>query len=56
MAPVSFAATSEDVNVGAWILGRNMFGPMRGPWPDDGWKGWWGSNLEEGFVDARYPL
>jgi dihydrofolate reductase len=30
------------VNVGAWILGRNMFGPVRGPWPDDSWKGWWG--------------
>jgi dihydrofolate reductase len=29
-------------NVGAWILGRNMFGPVRGPWPDDNWKGWWG--------------
>jgi len=28
--------------VGAWILGRNMFGPIRGPWPDDSWKGWWG--------------
>lgn len=28
--------------VGAWILGRNMFAPSRGPWPDDGWKGWWG--------------
>jgi len=28
--------------VGAWILGRNMFGPIRGPWPDDAWKGWWG--------------
>jgi dihydrofolate reductase len=28
--------------VGAWILGRNMFGPIRGPWPDDRWKGWWG--------------
>ena len=27
---------------GAWILGRNMFGPVRGPWPDDDWKGWWG--------------
>ena len=27
---------------GAWILGRNMFGPVRGPWPDDNWKGWWG--------------
>ena len=31
-------------NVGAWILGRNMFAPSRGPWPDDGWKGWWGPN------------
>jgi dihydrofolate reductase len=28
--------------IGAWILGRNMFGPIRGPWPDDTWKGWWG--------------
>jgi dihydrofolate reductase len=31
-------------NVGAWILGRNMFGPVRGPWEDDSWKGWWGKN------------
>jgi dihydrofolate reductase len=30
--------------VGAWILGRNMFGPVRGAWPDDSWKGWWGDN------------
>ena len=37
----SFAAKSFD-NLGAWILGRNMFGPVRGPWPDDSWKGWWG--------------
>jgi len=29
-------------NIGAWILGRNMFGPVRGPWPDDSWQGWWG--------------
>jgi dihydrofolate reductase len=29
-------------NIGAWILGRNMFGPVRGPWPDESWKGWWG--------------
>jgi dihydrofolate reductase len=28
--------------LGAWILGRNMFGPVRGPWPDGNWKGWWG--------------
>ena len=38
-----FAARGFE-NVGAWILGRNMFGPMRGPWSDDGWKGWWGNN------------
>ena len=31
-------------DVGAWILGRNMFGPVRGPWKDDSWKGWWGDN------------
>src|SRR6185369_1811459 len=31
-------------NVGAFILGRNMFGPVRGPWKDDSWKGWWGHN------------
>ncbi len=31
-------------NIGAWILGRNMFGPVRGSWPDSTWKGWWGDN------------
>lgn len=31
-------------NVGAWILGRNMFGPIRGPWPDESWQGWWGED------------
>ena len=31
-------------NLGAWIMGRNMFGPVRGPWGDDEWKGWWGEN------------
>jgi dihydrofolate reductase len=31
-------------NIGAWIMGRNMFGPVRGPWPDESWKGWWGEN------------
>jgi dihydrofolate reductase len=36
-----FAARGFE-NVGAWILGRNMFGPVRGPWPDESWKGWWG--------------
>jgi dihydrofolate reductase len=38
-----FAALSFE-NVGAWILGRNMFGPVRGLWKDDSWKGWWGDN------------
>ena len=36
-----FAARGFE-NVGAWILGRNMFGPVRGPWPDERWRGWWG--------------
>ncbi len=39
-----FAARASE-NLGAWILGRNMFAPSRGPWPDDDdWKGWWGPN------------
>jgi dihydrofolate reductase len=38
-----FAARSFD-NLGACIMGRNMFGPVRGAWPDDTWKGWWGEN------------
>jgi dihydrofolate reductase len=45
-------------NVGAWILGRNMFGPVRGPWPDESWKGWWGGNLPyhvPAFVLTHYP-
>src|SRR5882757_8545135 len=33
-----------DVNVGATIIGRNMFGPVRGPWPSEEWRGWWGPN------------
>jgi dihydrofolate reductase len=37
-------ATRGFENLGAWIMGRNMFGPSRGPWPDDDWKGWWGKN------------
>jgi dihydrofolate reductase len=36
-----FAARGFE-NLGAWILGRNMFGPIRGPWTDEEWKGWWG--------------
>jgi dihydrofolate reductase len=38
-----FARRAMD-NFGAFILGRNMFGPVRGPWTDDSWKGWWGDN------------
>ena len=38
-----FAARGFE-SIGAWILGRNMFGPVRGPWVDDSWKGWWGDN------------
>ncbi|MFT3694986.1 MAG: dihydrofolate reductase family protein [Kofleriaceae bacterium] len=38
-----FAAASFE-NVGAWIMGRNMFGPVRGPWPDESWRGWWGES------------
>jgi dihydrofolate reductase len=39
----AYAHRSMD-GFGAFILGRNMFGPIRGPWPDQGWKGWWGAN------------
>jgi dihydrofolate reductase len=45
-------------NMGAWILGRNMFGPVRGPWPDDTWKGWWGDNPPyhtPAFVLTNHP-
>src|SRR5262245_37591743 len=45
-------------NVGAWILGRNMFGPVRGPWPDDSWKGWWGDEPPyhvPAFVLTHHP-
>ncbi|HEV2751877.1 MAG TPA: dihydrofolate reductase family protein [Gemmatimonadales bacterium] len=37
-----FAARSQGIS--AWIMGRNMFSPSRGPWPDDAWRGWWGNN------------
>lgn len=52
-----FAARGFD-NIGAWILGRNMFGPIRGPWPDDSWKGWWGEEPPyrcQVFVLTHYP-
>lgn len=45
-------------NLGAWILGRNMFGPVRGPWPDESWKGWWGEKPPYGcdvFVLTHHP-
>jgi len=45
-------------NFGAFILGRNMFGPVRGPWPDDSWKGWWGPNPPfhaPTFVPTHHP-
>ncbi len=44
--------------IGAWILGRNMFGPVRGAWPDDKWKGWWGDSPPyhtQVFVLTHYP-
>jgi dihydrofolate reductase len=46
------------VGIGAWILGRNMFGPIRGPWPDESWKGWWGGEPPYGtpvFVLTHHP-
>ena len=45
-------------NVGAWIMGRNMFGPVRGPWPDESWTGWWGDTPPfhtEVFVLTHHP-
>ncbi|MER8484711.1 dihydrofolate reductase family protein [Mesorhizobium sp. M1322] len=52
-----FVARSFE-NVGAWIMGRNMFGPIRGEWPDESWKGWWGDNPPYHvpvFVLTHYP-
>jgi dihydrofolate reductase len=45
-------------NIGAWILGRNMFGPIRGAWPDESWKGWWGDTPPyhtDVFVLTHHP-
>ncbi|MGD8617058.1 MAG: dihydrofolate reductase family protein [Gammaproteobacteria bacterium] len=45
-------------NIGAWILGRNMFGPIRGPWQDDEWKGWWGDSPPyhvPAFILTHFP-
>jgi dihydrofolate reductase len=52
-----FAARSFE-NVGAWIMGRNMFSPTRGAWTDDSWKGWWGDNPPyhcDVFVLTHHP-
>ncbi len=53
----AFAARAHR-GVGAWIMGRNMFGPIRGDWPNDEWKGWWGDTPPYHcpvFVLTRYP-
>jgi dihydrofolate reductase len=53
----AYAYRSMD-GFGAFILGRNMFGPIRGPWPDENWKGWWGDNPPyhaPTFVLTHYP-
>ena len=45
-------------DIGAWILGRNMFGPVRGAWPDDSWRGWWGDEPPyhcDVFVLTHHP-
>ena len=52
-----FARRAMD-GFGAFILGRNMFGPVRGPWPDDSWKGWWGDDPPyhaPTFILTHYP-
>jgi dihydrofolate reductase len=52
-----FAVRSFE-NVGAWIMGRNMFGPVRGGWPNEEWKGWWGDNPPyhcDVFVLTHHP-
>jgi dihydrofolate reductase len=52
-----FAVRGFD-GIGAWIMGRNMFGPIRGEWPDGEWKGWWGDTPPyhcDVFVLTHYP-
>ena len=52
-----FAARGFE-RIGGWIMGRNMFGPVRGPWPDENWRGWWGENPPYHtpvFVLTRHP-
>ena len=51
-------AEQSFAGIGAWILGRNMFGPVRGPWPDDSWTGWWGDEAPyhtHVFVLTHHP-
>jgi dihydrofolate reductase len=51
-------ASSGNTGFGAFILGRNMFGPIRGEWPDENWKGWWGDNPPyhaPTFILTHYP-
>ncbi|SCB15566.1 dihydrofolate reductase family protein [Rhizobium hainanense] len=51
-------AASANTGFGAFILGRNMFGPIRGDWPDENWKGWWGDNPPyhaPTFILTHYP-
>jgi len=51
-------AEQSFTGIGAWILGRNMFGPVRGPWPDESWRGWWGeepSYHKPVFVLTHHP-
>ena len=51
-------ASSGNTGLGAFILGRNMFGPIRGEWPDENWKGWWGDNPPDHaptFILTNYP-
>ncbi len=52
-----FAVSSME-GLGAWVMGRNMFGPVRGPWPDEAWKGWWGDTPPyhcDVFVLTHFP-
>ncbi|MGW0826598.1 dihydrofolate reductase family protein [Streptomyces sp. NPDC002845] len=54
---VDYVERSEE-NIGATVMGRNMFGPVRGPWPDESWTGWWGDNPpyhHDVFVHTHHP-
>ncbi len=54
----SAVAEERVADIGATIMGRNMFGPVRGPWPDPSWRGWWGENPpfhHPVFVLTHYP-